>query len=58
MPQLSKTIIACNAIDAKPEVVDVTPQDVKALKETQKALTDCPMLADLFSSVGASFARA
>ena len=38
--QILKTIIACNAIDAKPEVVDVTPQDVKELKETQKALTD------------------
>lgn len=38
--QILKTIIACNAIDAKPEVIDVTPQDTKALKETQKALAD------------------
>ena len=38
--QILKTIIAYNAIDAKPEVVDVTPQDVKKLKETQKALTN------------------
>ncbi|RKU15131.1 hypothetical protein C6500_20775 [Candidatus Poribacteria bacterium] len=39
--QILKTIIACNAIDAKPEVVDVTPQDVKkALKKAQKSTTD------------------
>ena len=38
--QILKTIIACNAIDAKPEIVDVTPQTPKALKETQKALTN------------------
>ena len=38
--QILKTIIAYNAIDAKQEVIDVTPQDVKALKETQQALAD------------------
>ena len=38
--QILKTIIACNAINAEPEVVDVTPQDAKALKEAQKSLTD------------------
>lgn len=38
--QILKTIIACNAIDEKPEIVDVTPQTPKALKETQKALTN------------------
>ena len=38
--QILKTIIACNAIDTKPEVVDVTPQDVKALKEARKSVTD------------------
>ena len=38
--QILKTIIACNAIDAKQEVVDVTPQDAKALKQPQEALTD------------------
>ena len=38
--QILKTIIAYNAIDAKQEVVDVTPQDAKALKQPQEALTD------------------
>ena len=38
--QILKTIIACNAFDAKSEVVDVTPEAIKAVKETQKALTD------------------
>ena len=38
--QILKTIIACNAINAGQEVVDVTPHDVKALKEAQKSVTD------------------
>ena len=38
--QILKTIIACNAINMGQETIDVTPQDVNALKETQKALTD------------------
>ena len=38
--QILKTIITCNAINSQQEVVDVTPQDVKVLKETQKALTE------------------
>lgn len=38
--QILKTIIACNALDAKQEVVDVTPQDAKALKEAQESVTD------------------
>ena len=38
--QILKTIIACNAINTGQEVVDVTPQDVKALKEAQKPTTD------------------
>ena len=36
--QILKTIVACNAITAEQEVVDVTPQDVEALKAAQKAL--------------------
>ena len=38
--QILKTIIACNALNPKQEVVDVTPQDAKALKQPQEALTD------------------
>ena len=38
--QILKTLVACNALDAKQEVVDVTPQDAKALKEAQKSVTD------------------
>ena len=38
--QILKTIIACNAINTEQEVVNVTPQDVKALKEAQKPTTD------------------
>ena len=38
--QILKTIVAHNAISAKQEVVDITPQNVKALEDTQKALTE------------------
>ena len=38
--QILKTIVACNALDAKQEVVDVTPQDAKAVKEAQKSVAD------------------
>ena len=36
--QILKTIAACNTVNTQREPVDVTPQDVKALKETQNAL--------------------
>ena len=35
--QILKTLIACNALEAKQEVVDVTPQGVKAIKKAQKS---------------------
>ena len=38
--QILKTIITCNALNPKQEVMDVTPQDAKALKQPQEALTD------------------
>ena len=38
--QILKTIVAHNAISAKQEVVDITPQNVKALEDTQKVLTE------------------
>jgi len=38
--QLLKTIAACNAVNAQSQTVDVTPQDVKALQNTQKNLAN------------------
>ena len=38
--QILKTIVAHNTVNAKQEVVDITPQNVKALEDSQKALTD------------------
>ena len=38
--QIMKTVIAHNALSGKQEVVDITPQSVKALTDSQKALTD------------------
>ena len=31
--QILKTLIACNAINAEQDVVDITPQNTKALEE-------------------------
>ena len=38
--QILKTIVAHNAVNARQEVVDITPQNMKALEDTQKALTE------------------
>ena len=38
--QILKTTVAHNALSAKQEIVDITPQSVKALNDSQKALTD------------------
>ena len=38
--QIMKTVITHNALSEKQEVVDITPQSVKALNDSQKALTD------------------
>lgn len=38
--QIMKTVVAHNAVSGKQEVVDITPQNVKALADSQKALTD------------------
>ena len=38
--QILKTTVAHNAISGKQDVVDITPQSVKALADSQKALTD------------------
>ena len=38
--QILKTTVAHNAVSGKQEVVDITPQSVKALADSQKALTD------------------
>ena len=38
--QILKTIVAHNAISTKQEVVDITPQNMQALEDTQKALTE------------------
>ena len=35
--QILKTLIACNALEAEQQIVDVTPQDVKAIKKAQKS---------------------
>ena len=37
--QILKTIAACNALNEQPNIQDVTPQDVRALQDTQKNLT-------------------
>lgn len=37
--QILKTIAACNALNEQPNIQDVTPQDVKALQDTEKNLT-------------------
>lgn len=36
--QILKTIAACNAVNAQRAPIDLTPQDVKALKDTQNTL--------------------
>ena len=38
--QILKTTVAHNAISGKQDIVDITPQNVKALTDSQKALTD------------------
>ena len=40
--QILKTVVAHNAVSGKQEVVDITPQSVKALTDSQKALTSQP----------------
>ena len=37
--QILKIIAACNALNEQPNIQDVTPQDVKALQDTEKDLT-------------------
>lgn len=37
--QILKTIAACNALNEQPNIQDVTPQDIKALQDTEKNLT-------------------
>ena len=37
---LRKTIDACNAVNQQEQSVDITPQEVNALQESQKTLTD------------------
>ena len=38
--QIMKTVVAHNAVSGTQEVVDITPQSVKALADSQKALND------------------
>ena len=38
--QILKTIAACNAANQQEEPLDITPEDVNALQDTQKTLTD------------------
>jgi len=38
--QIMKTVVAHNAVSGKQDVLDITPQSVKALADSQKALTD------------------
>ena len=38
--QILKTTVAHNAVSGKQDIVDITPQNVKALTDSQKALTD------------------
>ena len=38
--QILKTIVAHNAVTGKQEVMDITPQNFKALADSQQALTD------------------
>ncbi len=38
--QILKTIAACNAVNQQGQPVDITPQEINALQETQKTLTD------------------
>ena len=37
--QILKTIVACNAVNAQEEVVEITPEDAKQLTTTAKTLT-------------------
>ena len=37
--QILKTIVACNAVNAQEEVVEITPEDAKQLTATAKSLT-------------------
>ena len=38
--QIMKTVVAHNAVSGKQDVLDITPQSVKALADSQKTLTD------------------
>lgn len=38
--QIMKTVVAHNAVNGKQDVVDITPQSVKALADSQKTLTE------------------
>ena len=38
--QILKTIAACNAVNQQEQPLDITPQEVSALQDTQKTLTD------------------
>ena len=38
--QILKTIAACNAVNQQEQPIDITPQEVSALQDTQKTLTD------------------
>ena len=38
--QILKTIAACNAVNQQEQPLDITPQEVNTLQDTQKALTD------------------
>ena len=38
--QIMKTVVAHNAVSGKQDVLDITPQSVKALADSQKALND------------------
>ena len=38
--QILKTIVACNAVNAQQEVVEITPEDAKQLSATAKTITD------------------
>ncbi len=38
--QILKTIAACNAVNQQEEPLNITPQEVNALEDTQKTLTD------------------
>ena len=38
--QILKTIVACNAVNARDELVEITPEDAKKLSATAKTITD------------------